>query len=96
MKLIYTGDFERLKDFGYDYESVLEVYYKMIIPQKWKIPLFNEMSKARVINIAKDKKIITKKMDNWLDWNERETLKKDVKDLIQAGLVRKEENENSK
>lgn len=24
MKLIYTGDFERLKDFGYDYESVLE------------------------------------------------------------------------
>ena len=28
MKLIYTGDFERLKDFGFEFESVLKIYYK--------------------------------------------------------------------
>ena len=94
MKLIYTGDFERLKDFGFEFESVLKVYYKMIIPKKWKFLFFNTMPKARVINITKRKEIITKKMVNWLDWDDCETLKNDIKDLIQAGLVKKEEELN--
>ena len=55
---------------------------------------FNTMPKARIINITKNKKIITKKMVNWLDWEDCETLKNDIKDLIQAGLIKKEEELN--
>ena len=92
LKIKDSVDLKELEKYGYEYESILEVYYKMIIPHKWKIIFFDYMPKARTITITKERKIITKKMDNWLDWNECETNKKDIKDLIKADLVEKVED----
>ena len=36
MKLIYTGDFERLKDFGFEYDEYIEGYVKSIYSSKTK------------------------------------------------------------
>ena len=80
-------DMKELEKYGYEYESVLEVYYKMIIPHKWSIFLFDAMPKAKVITIQKYGKVVTKKMAYWLDWNECNTNPKDVKDLIKANLL---------
>lgn len=89
LKIKDNVDLEELEKYGFEYESVLEVYYKMIIPKKYLIFLFNYQPKARVITITKERKIVTKKMDNWLDWNECRTDEKDIKKLIKDGLVEK-------
>lgn len=89
LKIKDNVDLKELEKFGFEYEPVLKVYYKMIIPKKWSIFLFNSYPKARVINILENKSIVTKKMADWLDWNECKTNFKDIKDLIKADLVEK-------
>ena len=89
LKIKDNVDLKELENYGFEYESILEVYYKMIIPHKWKIIFFNSLPKARTITITKEREIITKRMDYWLDWNECRTNEKDIKDLIKDGLVEK-------
>lgn len=84
-------DLKELEKYGYEYESILGVYYKMIIPYKLLIFLFNYVPKPRTITITKEKEIITKKMSGLLDWNICNTNEKDIKDLIKADLVEKVE-----
>ncbi len=91
LKIKDDVDLKELEKYGYEYESILEVYYKMIIPHKWKTILFNTVPQAITITINKEREIITKRMKHWLDWNECRTDKKDIKDLLKAGLVEKVE-----
>lgn len=84
-------DLKELEKFGFEYNNILNVYYKMKIPHKLLIFLFGYRPKARVITISKNKKIITKKMLDWLDWNICKTKETDIKDLIKADLVEKVE-----
>lgn len=89
LKIRDDVDLKELEKYGFEYERILEVYYKMIIPKKYLIFLFNYRPKARVITITKEREIITKKMDNWLDWNICKTDEKDIKKLIKDGLIEK-------
>ena len=89
LKIREDVDLKELEKYGFEYESILEVYYKMIITHKWKIIFFNFIPKARTITITKEREIITKRMDYLLDWNECRTNEKDIKDLIKDGLVEK-------
>ena len=91
LKIKDNVDLKELEKFGYEYENVLDVYYKMIIPHKLLIFLFEYQPKARVITITKNRKIITKKMQYWLDWNICKTNEKDIRDLKKADLVEKVE-----
>ena len=92
LKIKNEIDLKELEKYGFEYENILQVYYKLIIPHKLKILIFNYIPKARVITVEKDKKIITRRMDYWLNWNECEINKKDIKDLIKADLVEKIED----
>ena len=96
LKIKDNVDLKELEKFGFEYEHILQIYYKLIIPHKLKILIFNYIPKARVIIVEKDKKIIAKRMDYWLDWNECEINKKDIKDLIKADLVEKVSDNNAK
>jgi len=78
---------EELEKYGYEYESILKVYYKMIIRKKSLFFLFDMRPDARVITINEEREIITQKMRYWLDWNVCKTDEKDIKDLIKAGFV---------
>jgi hypothetical protein len=89
LKICDGVDLKELEKFGFEYESILKVYYKMIISNKTSIFLFNKLPKAKVISITKKGEIITRKMEYWLEWNICKTDEKDIKDLIKAGLVEK-------
>lgn len=91
MKLIYTGDFERLKDFGFEVgEDYL--YEKMHVDSYYngsKSVVVDENTKEIYIvcyNFSYDESNMPKKVINKTSY-----VKKYIKDLIQAGLVRNEE-----
>lgn len=84
MKLIYTGDFEKLKDFGF--EKKLTHYGLHIDKNYYTI----------YVNVHLDDKTITIRNDYYDNDFECE-LPSVIYDLIQAGLVKKEEEyENNK
>ena len=79
MKLIYTGDFERLKDFGFEYDECVcdEFTYKYYAYKpRYGIEVIQIDTTSRIIYLC----------DNY----KNEGLIK-IYDLIQAGLVKKEE-----
>lgn len=78
MKLIYTGDFERLKEFGFEYNEVDcdEFTYKYYA--------YKPRYAIEVIQID-----ITSRIIYLCDNDKNEGLIK-IYDLIQAGLVKKE------
>lgn len=91
MKLIYTGDLERLKDFGFEVgEDYL--YEKMQVDSYYngsKSVVVDENTKEIYIvcyNFSYDESNMSKKVINKTSY-----VKKYIKDLIQAGLVKKEE-----
>ena len=91
MELIYTGDFERLKDFGFEVgEDYL--YEKMQVDSYYngsKSVVVDENTKEIYIvcyNFSYDESNMSKKVINKTSY-----VKKYIKDLIQAGLVKKEE-----
>lgn len=93
MKLIYTGDFERLKDFGFEVgEDYL--YEKMHVDSYYngsKSVVVDENTKEIYIicyNFSYDESNMSKKVINKISY-----VKKYIKDLIQAGFVRKEEED---
>ena len=94
LKIKDNVDLRELEKFGYIYESMLDIYYKVIIPQKKIILIFDITPKARTITITKEREIITREMTYWLDWNKCITNKKDIKDLIKANLVEKVGDKN--
>lgn len=94
MKLIYTGEFERLKDFGFEVgEDYL--YEKMHVDSYYngsKSVVVDENTKEIYIvcyNFSYDESNMSKKIINQTSY-----VKKYIKDLIQAGLVKKEEKSN--
>ena len=89
LKIRDDVDLKELEKYGYEYESILKVYYKMIIRKKMLFFLFDMRPDARVITINEERKIISRKMRYWLDWNICKTNEKDIKDLIKDGLVEK-------
>lgn len=79
MKLIYTGDFERLKDFGFKYD---EFNLAMCDYKYWQYIPVNSIG---VVQIDTTSRII------YLNDNSRQDGLIKIYDLIQAGLVKKEE-----
>ena len=77
MKLIYTGDFERLKDFGF--ESRTTYYY---------LYLDNGYSILEIDVYCDDNRITIRN-----DYNEGDEIEipSVIYDLIQAGIVKKED-----
>ena len=73
MKPIYTGDFERLKDFGFKKDKFLGYLLLENKNDNWDKVIVAINEKTRVINIY---------VNNTPD---------EINDLIQAGLVKKEE-----
>ena len=82
MKLIYTGDFERLKDFGFEYDSNLSDNLEEVYSVKQKY-----------------QKLCISKSDGTIflfePYNSNAFILKStiLYDLIQAGLVKKEEED---
>lgn len=91
LKIKDNVDLKELEKYGFEYESILKVYYKVIISKRDLFFLFRTLPNARVVIINEEKEIITKKMRYWLDWNVCQTNEKDIKDLIKDGLVEKVE-----
>lgn len=80
MKLIYTGDFERLKDFGFE----LDGYNNRIYNYTYNYYKYKPINSIDVIQIDTRTRIIY-----MCDNSKQDGLIK-IYDLIQAGLVRKE------
>ena len=81
MKLIYTGDFERLKDFGFEYDefNLATCNYKY-----WQYVPVNSIG---VVQIDIKSRII------FMNDNIKQDGLIKIYDLIQAGLVKKEEED---
>lgn len=80
MKLIYTGDFERLKDFGFEYDSNLSDNLEEV---------YSVQEKYQKLCILKNDST----MFLYEPYNSNAFILKNtiLYDLIQAGLVKKEE-----
>ncbi len=88
MKLIYTGDFERLKEFGMFHNPSSEVWlddkdYQLLRIYEDDGTIELETTQTSFGNYKLSEKLNSKALSIFYD-------------LIQAGLVRKEENENNK
>lgn len=85
MKLIYTGDFERLKDFGMFYNPSSEVWLDDKDYQLLRIDEINRTIEFETIQIG----FGNYKLEDKLNSKALSILY----DLIQAGLVRKEKED---
>ena len=81
MELIYTGDFERLKDFGFEVDE----YNNKICNFKYNYYKYKPINSIDVIQIDTRTRII------YMCDNSRQDGLIKIYDLIQAGLVKKEE-----
>lgn len=84
MKLIYTGDFERLKEFGFEYDSNLSDNFEEVYSVK------KEYQKLCILK--NDGTIFLYEPFNSNTFILKNTI---LYDLIQAGLVKKEEEQTS-